>query len=292
MIAVMREQTYPGSDLVIEQVLEPGSNYDRYIASYRSDGLKLHGLLTVPRGEKPATGWPVIVFNHGYIPPDEYRPTERYVAYVDGFARSGYIVFRPDYRGHGDSEGTASSAFGAVDYTVDVLNAVASLKRYPDADPHRIGMWGHSMGGSITLRVMVVTGDVKAGVIWGGSVAPYPELLADWLQRRGSRPTPTAGGRRWTDALLAYGTWEENPGFWAAIDPVTYLADLSGPLQLHQGTADESVPAAFAEGLYARLQALGKPVELYLYEGDNHNISANFSLAMQRSIAFFDRYLK
>jgi dipeptidyl aminopeptidase/acylaminoacyl peptidase len=284
MIAVMREQVYPGSDLVIEQVLEPGVNYDRFIASYRSDGLELYGLLTVPRGEKPTSGWPVIVFNHGYIPPDEYRSTERYVAYVDGFARNGYIVFRPDYRGHGDSEGEASSAFGAVDYTVDVLNAVASLQQYPDADPERIGMWGHSMGGTITLRVMVVTDDVKAGVIWGGSVAPYPEMVADWEQRRGRRP--------WTGALRAYGTWEENPDFWAAIDPVSYLSDLSGPVQLHQGTADESVPAEFSEGLYARLQAIGGPAELYLYEGDNHNISANFGTAMQRSIAFFDRYLK
>ena len=47
----------------------------------------------------------MIVFNHGYIPPAEYRTTERYVAYVDGFARNGYIVFRPDYRGHDQSEG-------------------------------------------------------------------------------------------------------------------------------------------------------------------------------------------
>lgn len=294
MIAAMRQQTYPGSDLVIEQVLEPGSNYDRYLASYLSEGLKINGLLTVPRGEKPAGGWPVIIFNHGYIPPDEYRPTERYIAYVDGFARNGYIVFRPDYRGHGDSEGEASSAFGVPDYTVDVLNAVAALKRYPDADADRFGMWGHSMGGSITLRVMVVTGDIKAGVIWAGSVAPYPEMVQNWQRRFADRPTPLPGStaRRWTEALLAYGTWEQNPDFWAAIDPVTYLPDLSGPVQLHQGTADETVPAEFSEGLYARLQAIAWPAELYLYEGDNHNISANFGLAMRRSIEFFDRHVK
>jgi len=61
---------------------------------------------------------------------------------------------------------------------------------------------------------------------------------------------------------------------------------------LHQGTVDESVPAEFSEGLYARLRAIGWPTELYLYEGDNHNISANFGLAMQRSIDFFDLYVK
>ena len=38
------------------------------------------------------------------------------------------------------------------DYTIDVLNAVSSMQRYQDADPNRIGMWGHSMGGMATLR--------------------------------------------------------------------------------------------------------------------------------------------
>jgi len=39
-----------------------------------------------------------------------------------------------------------------------VLNAVASVKRYPDADPDRIGMWGHSMGGHITFFEKYVKG--------------------------------------------------------------------------------------------------------------------------------------
>jgi hypothetical protein len=110
-IQAMRERSYPGSDLHIEQTLTPGANYDRYIASYLSDGLKIYGLLTVPRGDKPATGWPVIIFNHGYIPPTQYRTTERYVDYVDRIARAGYIVFKSDYRGHGNSEGVARGGY-------------------------------------------------------------------------------------------------------------------------------------------------------------------------------------
>jgi len=162
----MRARDYPGSDITIEQTLDPGVNYSRYYVSYRSEGLKIYALMTIPNGEKPVTGWPVIIFNHGYIPPEIYRTTERYVAYVDLIARNGYIVFRSDYRGHDQSEGEAGGAYSAPDYTVDVLNAVASMKHCPDADPNRIGMWGHSMGGYITLRSMVVSTDIKAGVIW------------------------------------------------------------------------------------------------------------------------------
>ena len=112
-IEFMRRQEYPGSDIVIEQTLAPGTNYNRYIASYQSEGLKIFALLTVPTGQKPKTGWPVVIFNHGYIPPTQYRTTERYVAYVDGFARNGYIVFKSDYRGHRSSEGSASGGYGS-----------------------------------------------------------------------------------------------------------------------------------------------------------------------------------
>jgi dipeptidyl aminopeptidase/acylaminoacyl peptidase len=297
-IAYMRQQSYPGSDIVIEETLAPGANYDRYVISYQSEGLRIFGLLTVPQGEPPESGWPIIVFNHGYIPPDQYRTTERYVAYQDAFARNGYIVLKPDYRGHGDSEGDASSGSRGPGYTVDVLNAVASLQRLPYADPQRVGMWGHSMGGSITLRSMVVTDDIKAGVIWAGVVATYEEIFEArprWVGRRPtSTPDPdvTAAPEAEPEGLFAYGTFDENPEFWASIDPISYLGDLSGPVQIHHATGDESVPVDFSENLYTRLQEAGQASELYVYEGDNHNISANFGIAAQRSVAFFDQYVK
>ena len=292
-IDALRAQQYPGSDIVIESVLDPGVNYNRYYVSYLSEGLKIYALMTVPTGEKPATGWPVVIFNHGFIPPDVYRTTERYVAYVDLIARSGYIVFRSDYRGHDRSEGEPGGAYSNPGYTVDVLNAVASMKRYPDADPNRIGMWGHSMGGYITLRSMVITDDIKAGVIWAGVVASYPDMLARWRRGPGASVTPTPNPRSWRLSLVnQFGSPEANPEFWNSISANSYLSDLSGPIQLHHGTADEDVPLEFSELLFYQMMEAGQYVELYKYEGDNHNISNYFGTAMQRTIEFFDRYLK
>jgi len=287
----MRARTYPGSDVVIEKTLDPGVNYNRYYISYLSEGLKIYALMTVPNGDKPTTGWPVIIFNHGYIPPDVYRTTERYIAYVDLIARSGYIVFRSDYRGHDQSEGVARGAYSAPDYTIDVLNAVASMKKYVDADPNRIGMWGHSMGGYITLRSMVISKDIKAGVIWAGVISSYPDLLYNW--RRGPDASPSSRAGAWRTSFIdIYGSPEENPDFWNSISANSYLNDISGPLQLHHGTADTDVPLAFSETLFTQMLAVGKYVELYKYDGDNHNISNYFSTAMQRTIEFFDRYVK
>jgi uncharacterized protein len=293
-IEAMRQTPYPGSQIVIEETLERGANYNRYYTHYLSEGLKIYGLLTIPDGEPPESGWPSIVFNHGYIPPAQYRTTERYIAYVDWLARSGYIVFRIDYRGHDRSEGAPSSAYGSPGYTVDVLNAVAAVKQFPLADPERIGMWGHSMGGYLTLRSMVISPDIKAGVIWAGVVASYPDLLSRWRRSSGPTLTPGASGSRsWRYAWIdQFGAPEENPAFWEAVSANSHLHNLNGPIQLHHGTADESVPYEFSEILSEQMLQAGKTVELYLYEGDNHNLSNYFSTAMTRTIAFFDAILK
>jgi fermentation-respiration switch protein FrsA (DUF1100 family) len=299
MIEVMRQDSYPGSEITIEEQLGSGVNYDRFVASYLSEGNRIFALLTIPWGETPASGWPVIIFNHGYIPPDEYRTTERYADYVDGFARNQYIVFKSDYRGHGESEGFPTGGYGSPGYTIDILNGLAAVKTLPEADPDRVGMWGHSMGGSITLRAMVVSDEINAGVIWGGVVASYPDLFSRWRRSAGEGPTPTpfptstsSRGRFRSSLFDIYGSPEDNPEFWASISANTYVADLAGPLQLHHSTTDASVPVEFSEILYDQVQAADRPVELYLYEGDNHNIFANFWTAMQRSVDFFDEHVK
>lgn len=293
-IETLRMGSYPGSDIVIESELERGANYRRYYASYLSEGLKIYGLLTIPDGEMPAGGWPAIIFNHGYIPPEIYRTTERYIAYVDKIARSGYIVFRIDYRGNDQSEGEATGAYGNPGYLVDVLNAVASIQKFPQANPEKIGMWGHSMGGYLTLRAMVISKDIKVGVIWAGVVGSYPDLIYNWRRTgAGVTPSPSSQGRGWRSQWLEqYGTPEENPVFWNAISANSYLADLSGPIQLHHGTADTDVPVEFSQTLYDQIRTAGKYAELYTYPGDNHNISNSFDTAMSRTIEFFDSYLK
>jgi len=293
-IQALQNGIYPGSDIVIVKELDRGVNYRRYYAYYLSEGLKIYALLTVPDGEPPEGGFPAIVFNHGYIPPDVYKTTERYIAYVDRIARSGYIVFRIDYRGHDQSEGVARGAYSDPGYEVDVLNAVASIKSFPQANPNKIGMWGHSMGGFLTLRAMVVSKDIKVGVIWAGVVGSYPDLLYNWRRTNpGVTPSPSSTGRGWRSSWISqFGTPEENPDFWNSVSANSYLADLSGPIQLHHGTADEDVPLQFSETLWQEILDVGGYVELYKYDGDNHNISNYFSTAMSRTIEFYDRFLK
>ncbi len=292
-VAWMRQQSYPGSDLTIERELAAGPNYRMYVASYLAEGNKNFGLLTIPTGEKPPTGWPAIILNHGFIPPQIYSTTDSYLAHVRALARSGYVVFKPDYRGHDQSEGDASGGYGTPAYTIDVLNALASLKKLPEVDPNRIGMFGHSMGGMVTLRSMVTRQDIKAGVIWAGVVASYPDLLTKWRRPQSEVIATPPPGRRWRQEFIEkYGTPEENPEFWADISPITYVSDISGPLQLHHGTSDADVPIEFSASLDKALQDAGQTVEYYVYNGDNHNLLNNWGTAMRRTLEFFNKYVK
>ena len=96
-VAYMREQAYPGErDRDREEARSRAATTSAIVLRTSPRGLKIiRAADRAQRHAKPATGWPAIVFNHGYIPParipDDRAPTSRY---VDGFARNGYIVFQ------------------------------------------------------------------------------------------------------------------------------------------------------------------------------------------------------
>lgn len=287
-IETLRQQHFPGSAITIEEQLASNNGYDQYVASYQSEGNTIYGLLTKPQSTKPLNGFPAIIFNHGYIPPNQYKTLERYVAYVAYFAQRGYVVFKIDYRGHGNSEGKPSNEYLTASYTIDALNALHSLQQLDDVDPDRIGMWGHSMGGTVVLRSMVISTEIKAGVIWAGVVADFQSLFENaqtkgWLNQSNELDS----------IITAHGTPTLISPFWGKLSPYTYLQDISGPLQLHHGTADQSVPLEQSYELQAALQAVNKEVSLFVYTGADHNISGtSFASAMQRSVAFFDQWLQ
>ncbi len=73
--------------------------------------------------------------------------------------------------------------------------ALASVRQHPDVDPQRLGMWGHSLGGFITVRAMV-TGDIKAGVIWAGNRCLVPRHPGTLAQPSPARHRTAAEARR------------------------------------------------------------------------------------------------
>jgi len=294
-IAYLRSLEITGSEITIEQKLADRSNYYQYLASYISQGNKIFGLLTIPFEAPPESGYKAIVFNHGYIPPDIYRTTERYAAYVDYLARSGFVVFKIDYRGHGESEGVASGSYFSPGYTIDSISALKSLQTMDNIDPQGIGMWGHSMAGNLVLRAMLIEPDIQAGVIWAGAVYSYDDFATYGISDNTYKPpaTPEVGEetdpRRSSRQIFeTYGRPDSQVDYWRAVSLTENIEFLTSPLQLHHAENDTVVNLAYSVDLAVILQENGKTYEFYIYEGGGHNlISPYFDEAMQRTVAFF-----
>lgn len=294
-IDALLARTIEGSEITIEQQLEDGANYARYIASYLSEGNKIYGLLTVPFGDPPEGGFKAIVFNHGYIPPDQYRTTERYVAYVDALARAGFVVFKIDMRGFGNSEGEPTGTYFSPAYTIDAIAALKSLQTLDYVDPEGIGMWGHSMSGNLVLRAMLIEPAIKAGVIWAGAVYSYDDMTRYSIEDPSYNPSAaaTSSSRRIGQQIREmYGPPDTTVPFWKAVSLTEHIDLLQSPLQLHHALNDNVVDVRYSDDLAAVLNAAGKSYEYYQYDSGGHNIaSPAFNEAMRRTIEFFQEHL-
>jgi dipeptidyl aminopeptidase/acylaminoacyl peptidase len=294
-INYLRELEINSSEIVFHERLSPGYSYARHLVSYISEGNKIYGLLTIPFAEPPEGGFKAIVFNHGYIPPDVYQTTERYQAYVDYLARSGFVVFKIDYRGHGNSEGNPLGSYFSSGYTIDAITALKSLQTLDYIDPQGIGMWGHSMAGNLVLRAMLIEPEIKAGVIWSGAVYSYEDFLTYGINDHTYRPPAVPGELeqdehlRGTRAIFEVYGWPDSvQPFWQAVSLTENIDYLANSIQIHHAEDDAVVNINYSYGLAGVLLENRKTYEFYPYDGGGHNlISPWFDQAMLRTVQFF-----
>lgn len=291
-IEAIKARSYPGSAITLEQNLGNADGYSTQIISYISDGLKIYALQATPAGNPPAAGWPVIILNHGYINPAIYKTNDgSYSDLIAALTRAGFVVIKPDYRGHGQSQGTPEGGHFSPVYTYDDLNLIASLKGYPLVNASRFGTLGHSLGAHTSLRVAVVSGDVKATVYLSGVVGSIDDILYNWPHSPMPSDLPVAVQTTREQLLTQYGTPKTNPQFWDSVSAINYVANIAGKSQIDVSAADSVVPAAFSAKLNDALVAANKPVEYYVYPGNDHQFSANAALAYPRIVSFFKNNL-
>ena len=274
-------RNYGSATLQVMSTMESNSAFTRSLVAYSSDGLMIYGFMDVPQGEGP---FPVIIALHGYIDPSAYYTLDYTAHYADSLARAGYLVLHPNLRGYPPSD-SGPNLF-RVGMAIDVLNLIALVREVGGtpgplqaADPERIGLWGHSMGGGISLRVLTVSPDVDAAVLYGAMSGDDEQNFAairEW-----------SGNSRGLDELNI------PPDVYARVSPIYYLDRIQAVVSIHHGGADELVPLVWSRDLCARLMVLGKPVECYTYDGQPHTfVGDGDALFIQRTTAFFDTHLK
>ena len=252
--------------------------FSRRLFRYRSEGLNLYGFINLPEGEGP---FPLIIMLHGYVNPQEYKTLDYSTRYADALAEAGYIVLHPNLRGYAPSP-EAENAFGIGD-TVDILNLL-SLSRQSagvdgllkKADGTKIGLWGHSMGGGIVLRILTIEKDIQAALLYA-SINADEKINLMHFEEDG----------RGTEEISAPDEILER------ISPLGYLDRINTPISIHHGDADSLVPVEWSEDLCQHLKSKGKSVDCLIYEGQPHTFrNSGDTQFIANMISFFDGYMK
>ncbi|MEM7028145.1 MAG: alpha/beta fold hydrolase [Chloroflexota bacterium] len=297
-ITSLRNRPYLGGQIEIQSILDTNKHFTRYYISYPSDGLTITGIMQVPTiGRQP---FPVIILNHGYIPQEKYwsgSDTWNAASYLN---RQGYLTISPDFRSWGESD--TDNSFFSTGQLIDVLNLVSSLSSLPYIDNERIGMWGHSMGGGITLKAITIDPRIKAAILY----APVSGYDSEWLARWGpgcSSNQPYAlsskcGGAEILvddideDLFSAYADALNDPVLLSQTSAMNYLHHVIVPVQIHIGLADTRTPPKWAEAIHQGLVKAGKETELFTYPNQGHAFrNQGWRSFMESATDFFDHHL-
>jgi uncharacterized protein len=276
-------RSYGGGQIEQLDTLAVNSYFTRTLMLYPSDGLSIYGFMDVPRRGTPP--YPVVIAIHGYIEPSIYNTLDYTTGYADALARAGFIVLHPNLRGYPPSD-DGDNRF-RVGMALDVLNLIALVKEQSGlpgplalAVPGELGLWGHSMGGGIVTRVITVSPDIKAAVLYGamsGDERKNYERIFHYF----------SNGTRGLEELSAPDDALQR------ISPVNFFDRIQAAVSIHHGEEDADVPPVWSAETCRRLKNLDKEVECFTYPGQTHTFHGDGdALFVQRTVEFFNRYLK
>lgn len=270
--AAMRAQGLPVRE-VNENELETEAGYlARYLPgvrceriTYESDGLKITGFLWTPADLPEGMKIPVIVFNRGGTGDEsKLRPNTQYG--FDRFVREGYAVIGSQYRGNDGSEGTDELGGADVRDVIELARLTATL---PFIDGKNMFALGYSRGAMMTLSA--ARDGVKFNAV--ALVGLPSDFRTPQFDRAFGKPSAETESQKASRSAIL---WAEK------LDtPILLLQGGSDPLV---STEQQTLPFA------ARLQKLGKPYELVVYDRDTHGILISGADRDRRILAWFRKF--
>jgi dipeptidyl-peptidase-4 len=247
----------------------------QFLSVKAHDGMPLNAMMIKPADFDASKKYPVLVFTYG-------GPHAQVVLNAWGgntglwhqlMTQKGYIIFALDNRGSAGRghvfEEPIHYNLGAVELS-DQRDGVAYLKSLPYVDAERIGIWGWSYGGHMTLHAMFESGgEFKAGFA-GGPVTDWHFYDSIYTERY-------------------LGLLPQNEKGYRASSPIDRAEGLKGKLLIAHGTGDDNVHFANTLSLINELIDLGKYVEVMPFPGRGHGVSdpAARKVLMNRVTQFF-----
>ena len=235
------------------------------------DGESLMAALTKPPHFDPSKKYPVIVYLYGGPHAQVVRDSWNAVSLLDHLLASrGFLVWSLDNRGswgRGHAWEAPLYLETGKHELADQLAGVTYLKSLPFVDPARIGIWGWSYGGYMTLYALTHAPDV-----WKCGVAGAP--VTHW---------------RFYDTIYTeryMRTPEENPKGYEASAPLSKAGDLKAKLLIIQGLADDNVHPQNMISFIDALTKAGRPYQLQIQSGQKHGFRGKESLDFRNAAIF------
>jgi len=227
------------------------------------DGITMDAWMMKPPDFDPDKKYPLLMYVYGepasQTVVQHWRAGREYRhLWHTMLAQQGYIVASVDNRGTPAPKGRAwrKSIYGQVGILapVDQAKAVRTLlAERPYLDPQRVGSWGWSGGGQMTLNLMFRYPDIYRTGIAIAFVSDQRLYDTIYQERYMGLPDDNAEG------------FEQG-------SPITHAAGLEGNLLLVHGTADDNVHYQNAEQLVDKLIALNKTFTFMMYPDRSHSI--------------------
>lgn len=269
---------------LVTNELNDSHPYAKYLAEHRPieygelqavDGQVLHYSLIKPANFDPKKKYPVIVSVYGG--PASQTVTRGWAPDFNQYlAQHGYLVFSIDNRGTPRRGVKFSTALFRHQGTVEVEDQVRGidfLKTLPYVDGKRVGVYGWSNGGYMTLMLLAKHSEVYACGVAGAPVTDWGLYDTHYSEQFMDLPKNNAAGYQ-DSAVFAH------------------LDGLRSKLLLIHGMADDNVLFINSTKLMSALQKKGIPFELMTYPGAKHGLRGSDLLhRLKTTEAFFNRCL-
>jgi dipeptidyl aminopeptidase/acylaminoacyl peptidase len=246
---------------------------------WKSDKFDVQGWLIEPP-EKPSGKAPMIVVVHGG--PAGFVPS----VWLDQallLASQGYYVFLPNFRGsfgQGEEFTRANvKDFGYGDLR-DIQRGIDAVLKEAPVDPQRIGLFGHSYGGYMTMWAVTQTRRFKAAVASAG--------IVNWQSYYGQNLID-----QWMLPYFGKSVYDD-PAVYARSSPITFIKRVKTPTLVLHGERDAEVPLPQGQEFWHALKTLGVETQFVIYGNEGHRIRQPDHVRdrTQRIIDWFDRHLR
>jgi len=247
--------------------------WESRVFSFKSNGKTITGMLNY---YNDGLKRPVIIMIRGFAESAGYYTGSGSWKAADKLAEVGFVTASIDFLGFAGSDNESSDILEArFEKVVSVLDLIESVKKLPYVDSNRIGIWAHSNGGQIALSVLEVTGGNYPTSLWAPMTQKFPESVLSTIDENSPVKLVIEEFQRHYDARrYAF----EN-----------YYSWINGPVVIHQGTADEWCEVEWQQEVVNKLKSFGKQASLFIYKGDDHNLSKNWDEILRNDVEFFKR---